>query len=95
MTHSPSTLFLKYHDHRRRIGVGTRMNKTHFKKFLNNFPNFIILGKGMMIRENIGRNISQYERNGMIMDTMGRGESLGVVKTTWCLERIDWRSGCT
>jgi hypothetical protein len=44
---------------------------------MNNFLNFILLGKGMMIRENIGRKTSQYERNGMIMDAMGRGKFLG------------------
>jgi hypothetical protein len=35
---------------------------------MNNFLNFILLGKGMMIRVNIGRKISWDERNGMIMD---------------------------
>jgi hypothetical protein len=30
------------------------------------------MGKGMMIRENIGRKATWYERNGMIMDSMGR-----------------------
>jgi hypothetical protein len=44
---------------------------------VNNFLNLIILGKGMMIRENIGRNIVGDEKNGMIMNTMRRGKSLG------------------
>jgi hypothetical protein len=50
----PSAFFLEYHDHMRRIGVGTRMDNTSFRKFLNNFLNFILLGEGMMIREKIG-----------------------------------------
>jgi hypothetical protein len=64
---------------------------------MNTFLNFILLGKGMTIRPNIGRKIAQDERDGMIMDTMGGGGGsyLGVVKTTWWQERIDWRSGCT
>jgi hypothetical protein len=47
------------------------------------------MGKGMTIRVNIGRNTTWYERNGMIMDAMGRVSSLGVVNTTWWWERID------
>jgi hypothetical protein len=31
----------------------------------------------MTIRENIGRKTAQDKRNGMIMNTMGRGKSLG------------------
>jgi hypothetical protein len=54
-THAPSTLFIEYHEHRRRIEASTRMNNTRFEKFLNDFLNFILLGKGMTIRENIGR----------------------------------------
>jgi hypothetical protein len=57
-THAPSSLFIKYHNHKRRIWACTRMDNIHFKKFLNNFLNFIILGKGMMIRVNIGRKDS-------------------------------------
>jgi hypothetical protein len=49
--------FLKDHDHRRIIGDGTRTNNTHNDKFLNNFLNFIFLGKWMMIRVNIGRKV--------------------------------------
>jgi hypothetical protein len=44
---------------------------------MNNFLNFILLGKGMMIRPNIGRNTSQDERDGMIMDSTGRGKLFG------------------
>jgi hypothetical protein len=44
---------------------------------MNNFLNFILLGKGMMIRPNIGRKNSLDERDGMIMDSMGRGKLLG------------------
>jgi hypothetical protein len=40
---------------------------------MNNFLNFILLGKGMTIRTNIGRRTSWDERDGMIMDSMGRG----------------------
>ena len=59
-THAPHSFFLKYHDHRRIIGVGARMHDTSVEKFLNNFLNFIILGKGMMIRANIGRKTAQH-----------------------------------
>jgi hypothetical protein len=38
---------------------------------------FIILGKGMMIRPNIGRKTTWDERDGMIMDSTGRGKDLG------------------
>jgi hypothetical protein len=38
--------------------------------------NFIILGKGMMIRVNIGRNTIGDERNGMIMNTTKRRKAL-------------------
>jgi hypothetical protein len=34
----------------------------------------------MTIRANIGRKTSWYKRNGMIMGTMGRGNSMGSVK---------------
>jgi hypothetical protein len=92
----PSALFLEYHENKRRIGASTRMNNTHFEQFLKNFLNFILLGKGMTIRENIGRKISWYERNGMIMDAKWEaGSPWGVVKITWCWESIDWRSRCT
>jgi hypothetical protein len=44
---------------------------------MNNFLNFILLGKGMMMRPNIGRNTSRDERAGMIMDSMRRGKLFG------------------
>jgi hypothetical protein len=47
------------------------------EQFLNNFLNFIFLGKGMMIGMNIGRKVVGDEGNGMIMNTMGRRKSLG------------------
>jgi hypothetical protein len=62
---------------------------------MNNFLNFIIIGKGMMIRPNIGRKTAQDERDGMIMDSMGRGSLFGSGKKSWWWERIYWRSGCT
>jgi hypothetical protein len=39
--HAPSTFFLKYHDHRRRIRAGTGADNTHLEKFLHYFLNFI------------------------------------------------------
>jgi hypothetical protein len=56
-------------------------NNTCVEQFLNNFLNIILLGKRMMIRENIGRKTSQDYRSGMIMNTMGRGKSMGSGKT--------------
>jgi hypothetical protein len=76
-THSPRTLFLQDHDHRRRIGARTRVDNAYVKEFLDHFLNFIFLGKGVTIRPNIGRKGSWYKGNGMIMNTMGRRESLG------------------
>jgi hypothetical protein len=75
-THMPSTLFIEYHYHNIKIGAGTRTNNTRFEKLLHDFFNFILLGKGMMIRENIGRKIAKDKGNGMIMNTVGRGKSL-------------------
>jgi hypothetical protein len=43
---------------------------------MNNFLNFILLGKGITMRPNIGRKIAWDERDGMIMDSMGRGKLL-------------------
>ena len=71
-THAPRAFFLKYHDQRRRIGDSTRMDNTLGNKFMNNFLNFIFLGKGMMIGRNIGRKVVGDNGNGMIMNTMGR-----------------------
>jgi hypothetical protein len=87
-THVPSTFFLKYHDHRRRIRVGTRADNTRLEQFLHYFLNFILLGKGMTIRENIGRNTARNKGYGMIMKTKRRWKSLRSGKTTWCLEII-------
>jgi hypothetical protein len=56
----PSAFFLEYHYHKRGIGDGTRTDNTFFKKLLNNFLNFILLDKGMTIRENIGRKDARY-----------------------------------
>jgi hypothetical protein len=44
---------------------------------MNNFLNLILLGKGMTIRSNIGRKTAWDERDGMIMDSMGRGNFFG------------------
>jgi hypothetical protein len=79
-THEPSTLFLEYHDHKRRIRVGTRVDNTRLEKLLHDFLNFIILGKWMMIRENIGRKTSRNKGDGMIMNTMGMRKSLRSAK---------------
>jgi hypothetical protein len=76
-THSPITLFLQDHDHMRRIGARTRVDNAYIKEFLDHFLNFIFWGKGVTIRTNIGRKGSWYKGNGMIMNTMGRRESLG------------------
>jgi len=40
-THAPRTLFLKDHDHGRRVGARSRVDNTCIKKFLNNFLNLI------------------------------------------------------
>jgi hypothetical protein len=76
-THSQRTFFLQDHDHRRGIGARTRADNTCIKEFLDHFLNFIFLGKGVTIQTNIGRKVSWYKGNGMIMNTMGRRESLG------------------
>jgi hypothetical protein len=75
-THTSSTFFLEYHDHLIRIGASAREDKTHLEQFLHDFLNFILLGKGMTIRENIGRKTIENKGNGIIMNTMGRGKSL-------------------
>jgi hypothetical protein len=76
-THAPSTFFLKDHDHMRRVGAHTRVDNICIEKFLNNFLNFIFLGKGMMIGMDIGRKASGDKGNGMNMNTTRRRESLG------------------
>jgi hypothetical protein len=55
-------------------------NNTCVEQFLNNFLNFIFLGKGVMIGTNIGRKSSWDKGNGMIINTMGRRDSLGIGK---------------
>jgi hypothetical protein len=75
-THATRTLFIKEHDHRIRVGAHTRMDNTCVEQFLNNFLNFIFLGKGMKIGIDIGRKGVGDKGNGMIMITMGRRESL-------------------
>jgi hypothetical protein len=44
---------------------------------MNIFINFILFGKGMMIRPNIGGKTTRDERDGMIMDAIGRGKFFG------------------
>jgi hypothetical protein len=58
---------------------------------LNNLLNFILLGEGITIRENIWRKTAQNKRNGMIMDTSRRGKSLGGLKHSLVLgeDRLD------
>jgi hypothetical protein len=55
--------FLRTMTTRIRIGACTRMDNAYGEQFLNNFLNFIFMGKGMMIGMNIGRNV-----------VMGQGE---------------------
>jgi hypothetical protein len=74
-THAPSTFFLKYQDHRRRIRAGIGEDNTRLEQFLHDFLNFILLGKGMMIRVNIGRKTTQNKGYGMIMNTTRRQKS--------------------
>jgi hypothetical protein len=76
----PCALFLEYHNYKRRIRVGTKMDNTCDLQFLNNFLHFIFLGKGLMIRVNIGRKNVRDKGNGMIMGATGRGKSLGIFK---------------
>jgi hypothetical protein len=80
VTHAPITFFLKDHDHSRRVGAHTRMDNTCVEKFLNNFLIFIFLGKWIRIGTDIGRKDAGDKGNGMIMNTMGRRESLGSEK---------------
>jgi hypothetical protein len=81
-THVPRTIFIKDHEHRRRIGACTRKDNACGEKLLNNFLNFIFLGKGMTIGMNIGRKAARDKGNGMIMKTMGRRKSLGSGKNS-------------
>jgi hypothetical protein len=50
------------------------------KDFMDHFLNFSFLGKEVMIQTDIGRKDSGYKGNGMIMNTMGRRDSLGSEK---------------
>jgi hypothetical protein len=75
-THALSTFFLKYHDHRGRIRVGIGVDNTCLEQFLHYFCNFILLGKGVTIRENIERKTTMNKGNGMMMNTMRRMKSL-------------------
>jgi hypothetical protein len=76
-THSPRTFFLQDHDHRRRVGACTRVDNAYIKEFLDHFLDFIFFGKGLTIWTDIGRKDSGYNWNGMIINNIGRGESLG------------------
>jgi hypothetical protein len=76
-THEPINLFLRDHDHKRRVGACTRLDNSCVEQFLKHFLNFIFLAKGVMIETDIGSESSWYKGNGMIMNTTGRWESLG------------------
>jgi hypothetical protein len=78
----PRALFIKYHEHKRRIGDSTKMDNACDEKFFKIFLNFIFLGKGMMIGMNIGRKNTRVDGNGMIMNTTGRRKSLGSGKNS-------------
>jgi hypothetical protein len=80
-THVPRTFFLKDHDHSRRVVDHSREDNKCVEQFLNQFVNFIFLGKGVTIGRNIGGKVSWDKGNGMIMNTMGRRESLGSGKS--------------
>jgi hypothetical protein len=58
------------------------LENTHLEKFLHYFLNFILLGKGMKIRENIGRKNAKNKGGRMIMRTKRRRNSLRSGKTT-------------
>ena len=55
----------------------TRSDNAYIKEFLDHFLNFIFWGKGVTIGTYIWRKASCVKGNGMIMNTMGRRESLG------------------
>jgi hypothetical protein len=82
-THAPSTFFLKYHEHRGRIRASTGVDNTRLEKFLHYFLNFILLGKGVLIRDNIGRKTTRNKGNGMIMNTTRRRKSMRGGKNSW------------
>jgi hypothetical protein len=56
-THAPRKLFIKDHEHRRRVGAHTSVNNTCVEKVLSNFLNFIFWGKGVTIGTNIWRKV--------------------------------------
>jgi hypothetical protein len=97
-THSPRTFFLQDHDHRRRVGPRTRVDNACIKEFLDHFLNFIFLGKWVTIQRDIGRKASRYKGNGMIMNTTGRRESLGIGKDQLMFRKdgleVLWDRGC-
>jgi hypothetical protein len=64
-TYATSTFFPKYHDHKGIIWAGTGADNTHLEQFLHYFLNFILLGKGVAIRADIGRKTSRNKGNGM------------------------------
>jgi hypothetical protein len=79
-THAPITFFLKDHDQSKRVVACTRTDNTCVEKFLKNFLHFIFWGKWMTIGMNTRMKVFGDKGNGMIMNTMGRRESLGSVK---------------
>jgi hypothetical protein len=81
MTNALRDFFIHDHYHGRRVGDHTREDKTCIKQLLNHFLNFIFSGKMVMIGMDIGRKFSWDKGNRMIMNTMGRRESLGSGKT--------------
>jgi hypothetical protein len=97
-THAPRAFFIHDHDHRRRVGARTRADNTSVKQFLNHFLNFNFLGKGVTMGTNIGRKASWGKGNGLIMNTMGRRESLGSGKTHLMFREdgleVLWHKGC-
>jgi hypothetical protein len=97
-THAPRTLFIKNHEHRRRVGAHTREDNICIKQFLNHFLNFIFFGKGVTIGMDIGRKASWDKKNGMIMNTMARRESLGSGKNHLMFREdgldVLWHKGC-
>jgi hypothetical protein len=61
----------------RGVRAHTRMDDADNKEFLDHFFNFIFLCKGVAIWTYIGGKASWDKGNGMIMNTVGRRESLG------------------
>jgi hypothetical protein len=63
-----------------RIRAGIGVDNTHLEKFLHYFLHFILLVKGVAIRENIGRKNAMNKGNGMIMNKTKRRKDLRGVK---------------